>query len=156
MLTPRQSPALLCLLMAWLALPPLGRAAAPATDPFAVAGISRAEAVEFLARLQQAVATGDAAAVASLTRFPLTVNGRSGAANATEFVSRYEVIYNERVRTAILNQTVAGMFVNWKGLIVGHGEVWIAASCDADGPPGECRNRRILVSSINNDFPATP
>jgi hypothetical protein len=156
MRAPRHAPSLLYPVVAGLLLP-LACAAAPApTDPFAVAGISRAEAAEFLGHLQQAVSTGDAAAVAALTRFPLTVNGRVGAANAAEFISRYESIYNERVRTAILSQSLEGMFANWKGIIVGRGEVWIAATCDGDSPPGECRNRRIRVSSVNNVFPATP
>jgi hypothetical protein len=145
----------------WVALAvllmPLARAAAPpAQEPFAVAGISRAEAAGFLARLQRSVSDGDAAAVASLTRFPLTVNGRTGAATPAEFLARYQSIFNERVRAAVRNQRLEGMFANWKGIVVGRGEVWITASCAEHSPPGECRDRRILVNSVNNEFPEQP
>jgi hypothetical protein len=139
-----------------LALPVAGAAAPAPAEPFAVAGISRAEAAEFLARLQQAVRDEDAGAVAALTHFPLTVNGRAGAASPDEFRARYGAIFNARVRATVLAQGVDGMFANWKGLIVGRGEVWISVLCEADSPPGTCSNRRILVNSVNNAFPASP
>jgi len=136
---------------------PAAQAAPPATpEPFAVAGISRAEAAEFLARLQAAVRADDAGAVASLTHFPLTVNGRTGAATRAEFLEHYPSIFNARVRSAVLSQTLEGLFANWKGLIVGRGEVWIAALCDEASPPEECSDRRLLVNSINNEFPEQP
>jgi hypothetical protein len=34
--------------------------------------------------------------------------------------------------------------------MIGNGEVWIAALCDAGTSAGDCDNRRVRVTSINN------
>ena len=119
-------------------------------EPFEVAGITYAEATEILHELQIAVAANDASAVAALTEFPLTVTGRPGPATASQFARDFTSIYTERVRAAVRKQTVDSLFANWKGIIIGRGEVWIAAVCDVDSVPQQCRNRRVRVVSINN------
>jgi pimeloyl-ACP methyl ester carboxylesterase len=124
--------------------------AASQADPFMAAGISYAEAGDVLRQLQHAVAAHDARAVAALTEFPLTVNGRRGPTNAAELAREFTSIYNDKVSQAVLRQTVDGLFANWKGLMMGRGEVWIRASCENGSPPGECRNRQVRVFAINN------
>ena len=120
------------------------------SEPFEVAGITYTEATEILHKLQVAVGANDAAAVAAVTEFPLTVTGRPGPTTAAQFIHDYPSIYSERVRAAVLEQTVDGLFANWKGLIIGRGEVWIAAVCDVGSAPQQCSNRRVRVVSINN------
>jgi hypothetical protein len=130
-------------------------AAAPSAAPapqehLATAGITHAEAAVFLRRLQLAVKTRDADAVASLTIFPLTVRGKPGPANASELTQHSAEIFNEKVRAAVLGQTVDSLFANWRGLMIGNGDVWASALCDADSPPNGCKNPRIVIVSVNN------
>lgn len=124
--------------------------AARSAEPFTAAGISYEEAGTFLRQLREAVTAHNATAVAALTQFPLTVNGKPGPKDAAEFAQQFDAIYTGRVRAAVLTQSVDTLFANWHGLMVGRGEVWISALCDDHGPPDRCRNRRILVVSVNN------
>ncbi len=125
-------------------------AAVPQADPFTAAGISYAEAGDLLRRLQHAVAAHDARAVAALTEFPLTVNGRRGPEDSAGLVREFTSIYNDKVSQAVLRQSVDKLFANWKGLMIGQGEVWIRATCEEGSPPGGCRDRRVRVFAINN------
>jgi hypothetical protein len=115
-----------------------------------VAGITYVEASDFLQRLRDAVRENDAGAVAALTHFPFTVNGKPGPPNAAELARHFADIYTEPVRRAVLEQTVDALFANWRGLIIGRGEVWFSAVCDTDSAPGSCKNRRIRVVQVNN------
>jgi len=124
--------------------------AAGSAEPFAAAGISSEEAAAFLRQLQGAVTAHDAAAVAALTQFPLTVNGKPGPKDAAEFAQQFDAIYTARVRAAVLTQSVDTLFANWRGIMIGRGELWIAALCDDHGAPDRCRNRRILIVSVNS------
>lgn len=134
----------------WTSLSAADAPAATPPAPFAVAGLTYSEASAFLQRLKRAVTDSDANAVGQLTQFPLTVNGKPGPTNALELAHQFTEIYTERVRTAVLGQTVDGLFANWRGLIIGHGEVWFSPVCDSDSARGRCKNRRILVVQVNN------
>lgn len=118
-------------------------------EPFAVAGISYAEAGDFLKRFQHAVKAHNVDAVAALTELPLTVNGKAGPKDRSEFARKFDTIYTAKVRAAVLTQQVQGLFASWRGLMIGQGEVWISALCDDDSGSG-CKNRRIRIVSINN------
>jgi len=131
-------------------LTPAAAPAQAAQEPFVVAGITYAEASDFLRRLQLSVGAGDARGVAALTLFPLTVRGKAGPKTASELAQRFYEIYTEKVRTAVLTQRVDGFFANSRGLMIGNGEVWISALCDADSAPGACKNHRVLIVSVNN------
>jgi hypothetical protein len=149
----RRTPALTGLLLllllpaAWLGGAP---AAAAADEPDATADISDADAADFLRRLQSAVTAHNVSAVAALTQFPLTVNGKAGPKSPDEFTQQFDAIFTARVRAAILTQSPGNLFANWHGMMIGRGEVWFSALCDAGGAESRCKNRRILIVSINN------
>jgi hypothetical protein len=134
----------------WTSMSAADVPAATPSAPFAVAGVAYAEASDFLQRLKRAVRDSDANAVWHLTQFPLTINGKPGPKNALELARQFTEIYTERVRAAVLGQTVDGLFANWPGLIIGHGEVWFSPVYDSDSARGSCKNRRILVIRVNN------
>jgi hypothetical protein len=119
-------------------------------EPFQAAGISYAEAADFLARLQSAVRDGDAAGVAALTAFPLKVRGKTGATNRAQFMQRFASIYTDKVRKAILAQSVDALFANWQGLMIGNGEVWISSLCGTGSASGGCQDRSLRVTAVNN------
>jgi hypothetical protein len=130
------------------AVMPAGPAAA-ADEPSAAGEMSSAEASDFLKRLQSAVTAHNAAAVAAVTQFPLTVNGTSGPKTPDELTQQFDAIFTARVRAAILTQSPGTMFANWHGMMIGRGEVWFSALCD-EGGAESCKNRRIRIVSINN------
>lgn len=119
-------------------------------DPFSVAGVTRAEASDFLGRLQSAIRNDDVDAVAAVTLFPLTVRGKSGPKNGAELARHFTEIYTDKVRAAILGQSVDDLFASSQGLTIGHGQVWISGLCDGDSPPGGCKNLKLLIVSVNN------
>jgi hypothetical protein len=134
------------LLVAALLLAP----AAAADEHFAAAGISDAEASDFLRRLQSAVTVRNIPAIASVIQFPLMVNGKPGPGSRDEFSQQFDAIFTTKVRAAILTQRVDTLFANWHGIMIGRGTVWFSALCDQGGPENACPNRRILIVSVNN------
>ena len=87
---------------------------------------------EFLSRLQSAVRANDRRAVARLVGLPLRVNFDAGPKTYSDRKSverDYDRIFTPRVRQAILNQKADDLFTNYKGAMVGAGEVWFDASC---------------------------
>lgn len=82
--------------------------------------------------LQQAVASGDRAAVAALVRYPLKV-GTQGASrevsDAATFQREYDRIITAPVARAIAAQSFDTVFVNQQGVMIGSGQVWINGTC---------------------------
>ena len=132
-------------------LPPPSPTPAPPTaaDRFATAGLTEKEVGDCLQALQAAVAQDNRGQVADLVAFPLdvTLNGAKVTLGSKEqFVADYSQIINPQVKAAILGQTVAGLFVNWQGVMIGDGEVWLGGV--GNGPPFQVR-----VIAINNGAP---
>jgi hypothetical protein len=128
-----------------------GLACAQAPDRFAPAGISQQEAQAFLSKLQAAVAGNDAQAIAAMTHFPLTLNGRPGPRDSARFAQAFTTIFNDKVRNAVSHARVADLFVSSRGLMIGAGQVWIARIC-ADGAAAKpcAGTRAVAIIAINN------
>ncbi|QNI31367.1 hypothetical protein H7849_20140 [Alloacidobacterium dinghuense] len=81
----------------------------------------------FLAELQAAVKANDKAKIARMVSYPMNfVQGtkRVHIRDKQTFLARYDTIFTEHVRTAILAQSSHCLFGNANGEMVGHGEVW--------------------------------
>ena len=140
-------------LIAWALALVTALACAQGPDRFASAGISQEEAQAFLTKLQAAVAGNDARSVAAMTHFPLTVNGRPGPRDSAHFVQGFDVIFNDKVRNAVLHARVENLFASYRGLMIGSGQVWIAAICARTVQRGDslCRFKRtIAIIAVNN------
>jgi len=98
-------------------------------------------------RLKQGVAAGDKAAVAALVVYPLevTIDGRKRKiGNAAQFVDSWDRIVTPDIAQAIARQEYRDAFVNWQGLMVGDGQVWIGDVCrDKD-----CKKVDVGVSTF--------
>ncbi len=82
--------------------------------------------------LQAAVAAGDAAKVASLIRYPISVDiGGKNTTLKTEqaFVARYQELMTPDIRKAIVETKYGDLFVNYKGVMFGSGQAWINGIC---------------------------
>ncbi|MCM3293923.1 hypothetical protein M3661_27900 [Paenibacillus sp. MER 180] len=99
-------------------------------NPYEVAGIYDPQEVnDFIVNLQSAVAANDKKAVAEMVSYPLRVNqaGHSTQiASKTAFVKQYNSIITKKVRQKVLAQEVNKLFVNYNGVMIGDGEMWIS------------------------------
>jgi hypothetical protein len=102
---------------------------ARADNPYAVAGISNpAHVTLFLARLKQAVAADDHAAVAAMVRYPLTISsdGRSITyRNAAALSADYARVVTPEVKAAVAAAKPDNLFVRDQGVMIGNGEIWM-------------------------------
>lgn len=106
-------------------------------------------------RLQAAVAAHDRAAVAALVRYPIEVGrGRTRATVAApaEFVARYDRIITPAIAAVIAQQQWDTLFVNAQGVMLGDGQVWLAATC-ADKA---CTAMQVRVATIQDGPHITP
>jgi hypothetical protein len=126
-------------------------ACAQAPDRFAPAGISPEEAQAFLTKLQAAVRGNDVQAIAAMTHFPLTVNGRPGPRDSARFAQGFAVIFNDTVRGAVLHASVEDLFASDRGLMIGSGQVWISGICANAEAASPCAGKRaVAIIAINN------
>ena len=107
-----------------------GIPALAADNPYAVAGISDpAHVTQFLARLKQAVASGDRAAVASMVDFPLTVHEVKGASktyrDAAALRANYARVFTPEVVDAVAAAKPDDLFARDQGVMIGQGEIWM-------------------------------
>ena len=82
--------------------------------------------------LQAAVAAEDAAKVASLVQYPISVDiGGKKITLKTEqdFVARYQELMTPDIRKAIVDTKYGDLFVNYKGVMFGSGQAWINGIC---------------------------
>ncbi|WP_379129734.1 hypothetical protein [Paenibacillus sp. sgz500958] len=117
-------------------------------NPYEVAGIDdQAEFTAYFAKLQKAVKDNKPAEVAELISFPMNLNKDNKTYviyTKDEFIKKYDRIFTSLVRDKLLAQQVDKLFVNYQGVMVGDGEVWI----------GERNNKLgvIAVNIINNPY----
>jgi hypothetical protein len=82
--------------------------------------------------LQQDVAAHDAAAVAILVHYPFTatIDGKDVTLQIPmDFTHNYDNIITPAIAEVIKNQRYEDLFVNYKGVMFGSGELWIGAIC---------------------------
>ncbi len=91
----------------------------------------------YFANLKRAVAKGNLDAVAKRVSYPLAVNQANGKRrsilNEKQFLKEYNSIMTSKVRNALASQNVNDVFVNYRGVMIGDGELWIGV---VGGKPG--------------------
>jgi len=138
--------------------------AVPGTDPAATAAdaapaeggareridrlLGNADAYERVFNdLQRGIAAHDTAAVAALMRYPVRVSiaGKSQkVADAAAFQRDYDKIVTPSLAKLIGEQKFDTLFVNWQGVMLGQGEVWINGVC----PDNDCARADVKVNNI--------
>jgi hypothetical protein len=86
--------------------------------------------VAFDQELRGALSRRDAVATAFLVLFPLRINSSSGTYsidNATALESRFDEVFPEEIRNAVLNQKLPDIGCRWQddAVIYGEGDVWV-------------------------------
>lgn len=98
-------------------------------------------------QFQQAVAANDAAAVAGLVDYPISVdiNGNDTVINDAEtFVARYGEFMTPEISKAIVGTKYEDLFVNYKGVMFGEGQAWINGICKDE----ECNDFDVKVVTL--------
>jgi hypothetical protein len=105
---------------------------------------------EVMATLQLATRKHDAAAVAALVSYPITVDPHTPHSitvrTPSAFVTRYDHIITPRIAEIIGKQKYEDLFVNYQGAMFGDGEVWIAGICRDK----TCSQTDIRIKTIQN------
>jgi hypothetical protein len=85
--------------------------------------------------IQKAVADDDKAAFADWVSYPISVTAdgeEMSIADAAQFVEHYDNILTDEIKSAIKDQTWAGLFANYQGIMFGNGPVWVSGICTDD------------------------
>ena len=112
------------------------------------AGLDLGEARLFFDCLKIATKRDDRHALSRLIRYPLRVNTAKGAniiRTPAAFMKAYPMIFNPRVKAAIDAQRFEDVFVSYRGIMIGNGEVWISGISER----GRSKPT-IKIISINN------
>jgi hypothetical protein len=97
------------------------------------------------------VRAGDRAAVSALVEFPLeaSVAGvHQRVRSRRVFEKHYDSIICKRVADVILAQQFESLFANWRGLMIGRGEVWFGGICE----DRKCTAHQVRIIAINGPF----
>ena len=106
--------------------------------------------VAFFEQLKSAVVEDEREWVASRVSFPILVRigaERREVVDEGDFLSNYDVIMNCRVRTAISKQVSEELFKNWRGVMVGDGELWFTAVVRSESQPDSLE---FVIIALNN------
>lgn len=112
---------------------------------YSVAGIDNDAAVEkFFNDLQEAVGKNERAKVTSMVAYPIKVRmGRHiiMLRKKSDLLEKYDSVFNRKIKEAVRKQKVTELFVNWRGVMIGNGEIWFNQLDDS---------KNIRITAINN------
>ncbi len=77
--------------------------------------------------VKELVAAGKKEEVANYVIYPLRVNcdqEKIMIKTKEDFIKNYDEIFTDKIKTALENQKVEDLFVNYQGVMVGNGEIW--------------------------------
>lgn len=105
-----------------------------------------------IGKLQKAIRGQDAGVVAELVDYPIGV--RVGGPqriirDAAEFVARYDTIITPEIALAVQDEPYDDLFVNYQGVRLGNGEIWINGVCRDNA----CRKSDPRVVTIQDTEP---
>ena len=113
--------------------------------------------IAFFHQLKDSVVRDERKKVAELVHYPLNVYIRDKhiiVRSKGEFLKRYREVFNENVVRAIKSQEAKDLFANWRGVMLGKGQVWFAGICIGREKGKECANMTIKVITVNTDAPS--
>ena len=81
---------------------------------------------------QAAVRDGDGAAAAAFVDYPIEVEVDGDeriVRDAADFAAHFEAIVTPEIAAAVADEPLADMMVNYQGVMLGQGEVWVSGVC---------------------------
>ncbi|ANF97054.1 hypothetical protein [Paenibacillus bovis] len=108
---------------------PIVASSAAVANPYANAGIdSPAQFHTFFNHLKYAVQHNNKKAVATMVNYPLRMNSDGQTMkikNKSQFIQKYNQILTPEVRKALLVQREKNLIVNWQGVGLERGAIWM-------------------------------
>jgi|SRR3989339_1337277 len=99
----------------------------------------------FVNKLKMAVRHHRVKMMAQMIAYPLTVNGKPTIQNKQAFIHSYSALFTSQVKKAIANQKLEALFVNYQGVMLGNGEIWINKQW-TNGKAGG----KLYIIAVNN------
>jgi hypothetical protein len=128
-------------------IPPAGNESI--ADRLKVAGLQVEEVTSFFSSLKSRAADGNRSGVCELAAYPLSVHSKKGEQkipNLPACQAKYDQIFTSQVLAAIAKQSFEQLFANWRGVMIGDGELWFSGVCD----DRQCLRKTIRIISVNN------
>ena len=97
------------------------------------AGFDPLELRDIFNIVKKEAAEKNAKALSKLVQYPIrySFSGKnSKAKNQIEFIHKFKLIFNSKVIDAITAQKYGDLFVNWRGAMIGNGEIWFIQNKD--------------------------
>jgi hypothetical protein len=117
-------------------------------NPYEVAGITDPEKFnEIFRNVQDLAAKDDKQGLAEYVLYPMLLNkdGKNEKiADQKAFIANYDLIFTIHVKATLQHQKIEKLFVNYKGVMVGDGEVWLGVTDKGD----------IGIQSVNLSTPS--
>jgi hypothetical protein len=117
-------------------------------NPYEVAGITDPEKFnEIFRNVQDLAAKDDKQGLAAYVLYPMLLNkdGKNEKiADQKAFIANYDRIFTMHVKATLQHQKIEKLFVNYKGVMVGEGEVWFGVTDKGD----------IGIQSVNLSTPS--
>ena len=110
-------------------LPPLLDALSLESRIGKIAGLKVPEVQQFLRDLKSGVAAKDSKVICAMVSYPLSTTTSGTLKDMNECRARYARIFNQKVVEAIDRQRFETLFVNYQGVMIGRGEIWISGVC---------------------------
>jgi hypothetical protein len=110
---------------------------------------SHAEFRKVFDTLRAGVKTKDAAKVASVISYPITVRaaGKKLTVKTPKvFIANYAAIMKPSIAKAVEDASYGELFVNSEGAMIGQGEVWIGGTCSDNA----CSKMKVGVITIQD------
>ncbi len=106
-----------------------GSTVEPQENKYEVAGVSDPVAFETTFKeIQKYITEGNKEKVAEYVNYPLNVFGENTKGTIKDkaaFIAGYDKIITPEVQKAVAEQKLEELFVNYKGIMIGNGQVWI-------------------------------
>ncbi|MDB5540887.1 MAG: hypothetical protein JWQ89_2614 [Devosia sp.] len=99
--------------------------------------------------IQQAVVDEHREAFAAWVAYPINVTADGEAmviADEEQFVEHYDGVMTDEIRDAITGQQWQDLFVNYKGIMLGDGQVWLNGICKDDA----CASFEVKIIAIQS------
>lgn len=93
---------------------------------------SHVEYVTFFYELQKHVEEGDKSAVTSMVSYPILVKiqgKKKKISSQKELLKNYDLIFKPEIKEKIKEQKLQALFANYKGIMIGNGEIWFGGKC---------------------------
>ncbi|MEK1890597.1 MAG: DUF1176 domain-containing protein [Phyllobacterium sp.] len=110
---------------------------------------------QLISELQNALKNHDSAAIAALVSYPISVtvgSKQQTMKSPKDFIANYNAIMTPQIVAATATEAYEDLFVNYQGIMLGEGEIWINGICQDKA----CKKVDVKVMTIQPRSPLSP